>query len=156
MKIYDVMTPDLKTVQAGATAADAARKMKDFNVGILPVMESGEAIGVITDRDLAVRVLVQGGDIGQVLIRQIMTPDVLWMYEDEDLDDAIEVMGHRKISRLLVKDRNGRLSGIVSAADVAALSTPERVGDLMKVLGTSYWRKHLETVPPLRQHSFET
>jgi CBS domain-containing protein len=120
--------------------------MRDLNVGILPVVEAGEAIGVVTDRDLVLRVMADGRETNEVPLWQVMTSDVLWMFEDEDLDEAIDAMAERKISRLLVKSRQGALIGIVSAADVAALCTPEQVGALMNALGTAYWQKHLEAI----------
>jgi CBS domain-containing protein len=122
--------------------------MRDFNVGVLPVVRQGIPIGVVTDRDLAVRVIAESRDPSKMHVGEAMTSEVFWVYEDEDLDRAIEAMGNWKISRLFVKSHDGKLSGIVSAADIAALSTPERVSDLMRVLGASYWEKHLETVAP--------
>ena len=146
MKLYEAMTVDPQTISSEATAQDAAIMMRDHNVGILPVMENGNAIGVVTDRDLAIRALAGSSDPSHLPISQVMTPEVLWIYEDEYLDDAIEAMSDRKISRLLVKNRNGKLIGILSAADVATLSTRKRAGDLMRVLGGSYRHNHIASV----------
>ena len=143
MKLHEAMTVDPQTISSEATAHDAAIMMRDHNVGILPVMENDNAIGVVTDRDLAIRALAGSRDPSHVPISQVMTPEIFWMFEDEYLDDAIEAMSDRKISRLLVKNRNGKLIGILSAADVATLSTRKRAGDLMSVLGGSYRHNHI-------------
>lgn len=148
MKVYEVMTSEVECIGTDATVDEAARKMRDLNVGVLPVMKHGHLAGVVTDRDLAIRVLAVPRDPAHTLVGDAMTAEVYWVYDDEDLDRAIEAMGVWKISRLMVKSRDGQLTGIVSAADIAALSTPERVADLMRVLGTAYWEKHLEKVAP--------
>lgn len=146
MKLHEAMTVNPQTISSDATAREAALLMKEHNVGILPVLESGRAIGVVTDRDLAIRALAVSSDPSHVPISEVMTPEILWMYEDEFLDDAIEAMSDKKISRLLVKSRSGEMVGILSAADVAALSTRKRAGDLMNVLGGSYRHNHISAV----------
>lgn len=143
MRLYEAMTVDPQTISSEATARDAALMMRDHNVGILPVMQDGKAVGVVTDRDLVIRALTDASDPAQVSISQVMTPEILWMFEDEYLDDAIEAMIDKKISRLLVKNRGGKLIGILSAADVGTLGTRKRAGDLMNVLGGSYRHNHI-------------
>ena len=149
MKLFEAMSKSPQTISSEATAKEAALMMRDHNVGILPVIENGIAVGVVTDRDLVIRALTESNDPSQVPISTVMTPEIFWMYEDEYLDDAIEAMSDRKISRLLVKNRGGNLIGILSAADVATLGTRKRAGDLMSVLGGSYRHNHIASAAVL-------
>ena len=145
MRLYEAMTLNPQTISLQATVRDAALLMQEQNVGILPVMENDAPIGVVTDRDLALRALTQSNDPSNLPISEVMTPEILWMYEDEYLDDAIEAMIDRKISRLLVKNRSGKLIGILSAADISTISARKRVGDLMSALGGTYRQNHIAT-----------
>jgi len=149
MKLFEAMSKSPQTISSEATAKEAALMMRDQNVGILPVMENGIAVGVVTDRDLVIRALTESNDPSQIPVSKIMTPEILWMYEDEYLDDAIEAMSDQKISRLLVKNRSGTLIGILSAADVATLGMRQRAGDLMSVLGGSYRHNHIASAAVL-------
>lgn len=146
MQIYEAMTPEVQTVAGDSTIQETAAIMDRFHIGMLPVLENGDPVGVVTDRDLAVRALTAAFDPTRITIRQVMTPQVLWMYEDDDLDAAIELMSEHKISRLVVKSRSGDMVGILSAADIAVMSGHEKIGELMQVLGCAYWKKHMATV----------
>lgn len=146
MQIYEAMTPEVQTVGAETTVQETAAIMDQFVIGMVPVMDNGSLIGVVTDRDLTIRALTQTFDPARTTIRQVMTPAVLWMYEDDDLDKAIELMAEKKISRLVIKSRDGELVGILSAADIAVMTSHDKLGELMQVLGCAYWKQHLATV----------
>jgi CBS domain-containing protein len=140
------MTPDVQTIAANSTIQETAALMNEFFIGMVPVMEDGVPIGVVTDRDLAIRALNDGLDPTRTTVRQVMTPEVLFMYEDDDLDAAIELMSEKKVSRLVVKSKSGAMVGILSAADIAVMTSHEKIGELMQVLGCTYWKKHIATV----------
>jgi CBS domain-containing protein len=121
------MTPDVKTVSAETSLNDAARKMRVWDIGILPVVENDVVVGVITDRDIAIRGLGEGYDLDAASVRDVMTPEVFWCYEDNVLTEAVKVMEENRVHRLLVLDEWKRLVGILSLEDLAAHMNSDRL-----------------------------
>ncbi|HWV38347.1 MAG TPA: CBS domain-containing protein [Vulgatibacter sp.] len=117
--VRDLMTRDPKYVEPEVPARDAARLMREEDAGIVPVVLDGRVLGVITDRDLTVRVLAEGRDPGMVKCREVMTGDVQTCHPDDRLTDAVRIMGEENVRRLPVVGRDGRLQGILSMTDVA-------------------------------------
>lgn len=150
MKTYDVMTQDVQVIGGHATVQQAARMMADQRVGCLPVVEGGHAIGVLTDRDIVLRVVSQGMDPRTAQVVSVMTPNVVFVYDDQPIHEAIEVMCREHISRLLVKNRSGCLVGLLSSADIAALAGSDEIAEVSESLGESYWQSHLFAVDPTR------
>lgn len=129
MKIQDVMTKNPATVTPDAPATEAARIMKDEDVGVVPVVENNESrklVGVITDRDLAVRLVAEGRD-GQTLVRDAMSAGHLHTGRaDDELDTAMEQMAREQVRRIPIVDERGSLVGIVSQADIVLKARDER------------------------------
>ena len=120
MRIQDVMTKNPATVTPDAPASEAARIMKDQDVGAVPVVEDNESrklVGVITDRDLAVRLIAEGRD-GQSRVRDVMSPQVHTRRPDDDLDDVMDTMAREQVRRIPIVDERGALVGIVAQADI--------------------------------------
>ena len=117
--VRDLMTPSVEMIAPDATVAEAARKMRDLNVGSLPVVDGERLMGVVTDRDLSIRSTAEGHDPNASKVRQVMSPEVTWVFEDEPADMAASMMRQRQIRRLPVLDRNDKLVGIVALADIA-------------------------------------
>ena len=117
--VREVMTRGVEVIGPDASLAEAARKMRDLNVGSLPVVDGERLLGVVTDRDLSVRATAEGKDPNATKIRQVMSPEVTWVFEDEPADMAASMMRQRQIRRLPVLDRNDKLVGIVALADLA-------------------------------------
>src|SRR5258708_4129455 len=113
------MTRRVEGVAPGDTLQDAAQKMRSMDIGVLPVCQDDQLIGMITDRDIAVRSVAQGEDPSAVQVCDTMTQDLVFCYEDEDVEKAARLMEQRQIRRLPVLDRNRRLVGIVSLGDLA-------------------------------------
>jgi CBS domain-containing protein len=113
------MTRQVEGVAPGATLQDAAQKMRSMDIGVLPVCQDDQLVGMITDRDIAVRSVAQGQDPGAAQVCDAMTQDLVFCYEDEDVEKAARLMEQRQIRRLPVLDRNRRLAGIVSLGDLA-------------------------------------
>lgn len=128
MKIQDVMTRDPSTVTPDASAREAARIMKEEDVGIVPVVEgkgSRQLIGVVTDRDLAVRLVAEGRD-ADTRVRDVMSSGRLATCSpDADIDDAMDTMASEQVRRIPIVDERGSLLGIVSQADVARKAKDE-------------------------------
>jgi CBS domain-containing protein len=133
MKIRDIMTPDVECVRRDNTLEEAAVKMKDLDVGSLPVCDGDRIEGIITDRDIAIRAVAEGRDPTSTQVREVMSRSVMHCYDDEDTEDAARLMQERQIRRILVLNRDERLLGIVSLGDLAAeTGNPERVGRILQ------------------------
>ncbi len=118
MKCQEVMKKNVHCVTPQTTVAAAAQKMRDENVGFLPVCdESKKVLGTLTDRDLAIRV-VAGSLTSQVPVRDVMTEEVVTCRADDDLKTAQTVMGERKKSRIICVDERGDLAGVISLSDL--------------------------------------
>jgi CBS domain-containing protein len=118
MKVREAMTQDVCLATPDQSICDAARVMAQIDAGALPVEQDDRLIGVITDRDIAVRA-VAAGKSPDTKVRDVMSREVLYCYEDQDLDDVIRNMGNIKVRRLPVLSRDKRLVGIISLGDLA-------------------------------------
>jgi CBS domain-containing protein len=118
MKISNVMSQDVQLIKPDDTIRSAAALMKKIDAGLLPVTENDRLIGMITDRDIAIRGVAEG--MGpDAKVRNTMSPEVKYCFEDEDVAHVAENMADLQIRRLPVMDRNKRLVGIVSLSDLA-------------------------------------
>jgi CBS domain-containing protein len=117
--VRDVMTRGVETAPPDATIADVARRMRDLDVGSLPVTDGTRLLGIVTDRDLSVRATAASKDPSTTKVREVMSPELAWIFDDEPADAAARVMRERQIRRLPVLDRSDRLVGMVSLADLA-------------------------------------
>lgn len=126
MKVRDIMTTQLVTVAPSATVADAARKMRDADIGNVLVTDDGRPVGIITDRDIAVRVVAEGKDVNQAQVGDFMSTELITGLPDWDVEDAAEILAEEQIRRLPVVE-NGRLVGIVSLGDIAVQLMEEEV-----------------------------
>jgi len=137
MKLREIMIRSVETVEPVALIREAAAKMKQAYVGMLPVVDKGYVIGVVTDRDLVVRGLSRKTD--QITVREAMTPNPICLLPDAEVDLAVEAMKVNHIGRVLVTDETGHLRGVLSAADIAvAFAGDTRVGKLATTLGSSH------------------
>jgi CBS domain-containing protein len=118
MKVSNVMSRDVQIVDPDQTLRDAAATMKQLDAGVLPVGENDKLIGMITDRDIAVRGIAEGRG-PDTKIRDVMTHEVKYCFEDEDVDHVVENMAELQVRRLPVMNRDKRLVGIVSLGDLA-------------------------------------
>ena len=127
MNVNEIMTCNAETIDSQATLVEAAQKMKQLDVGALPVWESGELAGMITDRDITVRGVAQGKDPTKTRVNEVMTPEVFYCFADDDIHEAAELMEEKCIHRLLVLDETNEPAGFVSLADFAVKSRDERL-----------------------------
>ena len=119
MKVREAMTGDVCLTNPDRTIREAARIMADKDIGALPVGENDRLVGMITDRDIAIRAVAQGKG-PDTPVREVMTTEkVLYCYDDEDLDHVAKNMGEQQVRRLPVVNREKRLVGIVSLGDLA-------------------------------------
>lgn len=127
MKVKDAMTSEVRMVSPAQTIRDAARLMAELDVGALPVAEHDRLVGMITDRDIAVRAVAEGLP-AETPISKIMSPEVLYCFEDQRLEEVTRNMGDVQVRRLPVVNRDKRLVGIVAFADLARSEQPTTVG----------------------------
>jgi CBS domain-containing protein len=121
------MTRNLEEIPPDATLKDAAQKMKSMDFGALPVCQSGQVLGILTDRDITIRAVADGCDPTQTHVRDAMTTNVVFCYDDEDVQQATELMEQKQIRRLLVLDHDKHPVGIVSLGDIATRVRDERL-----------------------------
>jgi len=133
MKIKEIMTTDVEYVWPDDTLQEAALKMRDLDVGPMPVCDRDRIAGMLTDRDIAVRAVAEGRDPRSTRVRDAMTRDIIFCYEDEDVEEAARLMQARQVRRILVLNRARRLVGIVSLGDLAAAAgDPQQVGEVFQ------------------------
>lgn len=124
MKVSDIMTPSVDSIQSTRTIGDAARIMADHDVGVLPVLSNRALVGIVTDRDIAVRG-VAAGIAPEAPIRRVMTEEVTVCSPDDEVEDVLEIMSTEQIRRLPVSRGGEEVIGIVTLAD-AARRDPEK------------------------------
>src|SRR4051812_20043534 len=113
MQVGQVMTRGVKSVRPDASVLDAARAMRRLNVGALPVTEGGCPVGMLTDRDIAVRAIARGLDPARTPVGQIMSTDLVACGPEDPLDEAVRAMKEEQIRRIPVVNRSGRLAGML-------------------------------------------
>jgi CBS domain-containing protein len=117
-ELRDLMSRDVQVVSPDMTIGDAAKKMRDGDFGMMPVGENDRLIGVISDRDIAIRGVAEGKGAG-TKIRDVMSDGITCVYEDHSVEEAVAIMSEHQVRRLPVLDRNKRLVGIVALGDLA-------------------------------------
>lgn len=127
MLIRDIMTTDVELVNPDIKMSDAAKKMRDLDIGFLPVGENDRLVGMLTDRDIAVRGVARGKNPDEESIRDIMTPEIHYCSADQELEEAMEIMKDKQIRRLVVLNDQKRLVGVFSLGDVALGTEDKRL-----------------------------
>ncbi len=124
MKISEVMTREVEVISPDASLREAARKMDDLNVGVLPVCDGQRLVGILTDRDITVRSTSIGESPDVTRVDEVMTDEIWWCHEDDDAQDVAHRMGEKQIRRMPVIDHNRMLVGIVALGDLATDHIP--------------------------------
>lgn len=132
MKVSEIMTHGIESVQTSDTVLHAAERMKDLDIGSMAVFEKDNAVGILTDRDIAVRVVGQSLNPLHTSVGEVMTKDPAVCQEDNDLEQAAKIMENYKVRRLLVKDNEGNFSGILTIDDIALRGGSQLVTDIIK------------------------
>lgn len=132
MLVRDCMTKAVEIGEPGMSLRHAAQKMRDGDFGVLPIGENDRLIGMITDRDIAVRAVAEGKDPLHTKVREVMSDRVLYCFEDQTTEEVARNMGENQIRRLPVLSRQKRLVGILSLGDLAASEKdPEHAKDAL-------------------------
>lgn len=122
------MTTDVQVIRPDSPISEAANHMRSLNIGALPVCDGQRLVGMITDRDIAIRAVAESRDLNNTRVRDCMSPEVSYCFDDDNVQDAEHLMEEKQIRRLPVLTREKKLSGIVAMADLATAT-----GDLQQV-----------------------
>jgi CBS domain-containing protein len=129
--VKDAMTSEVKTATPSQSLTDAAKLMKQEDVGSVPVVDGNRLVGLLTDRDIVVRGIADGSDPNAVQVGAIASRDVVTVRPDDDLDEALRLMAQHQVRRLPVVD-DGQLVGVVATADVAHEAKEKDVGHVVE------------------------
>jgi CBS domain-containing protein len=130
--IRDVMTSDPCTIDVGKSVAYAAKMMRDEDVGLAPIVEGDKLIGMLTDRDIAIRVVAEGRSPDQVTVGEVASTQVVTIDPQQDLAVALRIMAMHQVRRLPVVEQDGKLVGVVAQADVAREGDDSKTGELVQ------------------------
>ena len=125
MKIREIMTTNVECVAPDTGAEDLALKMKTLDVGFIPICENDRLVGTVTDRDIVVRGLADGKDIATCKASDMMTKDVHWCFEDQDVKEVAKQMRDKDVRRMLILNQGKRLVGVVSIGDISKVEEKE-------------------------------
>ena len=136
MKCKEIMTKDPVCCLPDEGVQKAAKLMRDENVGVIPIIEDEDTktlLGIVTDRDLAIRVVAEGRDVGGTRIKDVMTTGAVSCRPDDDLQKALDAMEENQVRRIPVVDHNQKIVGIIAQADVATrLSEPKKTAEVVE------------------------
>jgi CBS domain-containing protein len=130
--IKDVMTANPCSINADQSVAYAAKMMRDEDVGVAPIVQGEKLIGMLTDRDIAIRVVAEGKDPEQVKVSDVASKQIVTIDPQQDLDEALRIMAKHQVRRLPVVEEDGRLVGVVAQADVAREGDDTKTGRLVE------------------------
>ena len=119
MQVHEIMTPEVERLPKDASIHEVARQMKALDVGMIPVYDGDRLVGMVTDRDIILRVVAEGREPTSTPAHTVMTPEVIYCFEDQTVEEAAQVMEQHQIRRLIVLNQDKRLVGIVSLGDLA-------------------------------------
>src|ERR1044071_3017748 len=133
MKLSEIMTRDVAILQPDDTLHFAAQKMRDRDIGFLPVCDGESLMGVLSDRDIAIRALADAMDINVMLGRDLMTTPAIYCFDDQDVTEAAKVMGENQIRRLVILGReNQRVVGVISLGDLVRKGITDLSGQVLQ------------------------
>jgi CBS domain-containing protein len=130
--IKNVMTSNPCSIDAEKSVAYAAKMMKEEDVGLAPIVEGDKLIGMLTDRDIAIRVVAEGRNPDQTKVRDVASKQVVTIDPQQELDEALRIMAKHQVRRLPVVEEDGKLVGVVAQADIARKGDDKQTGALVE------------------------
>jgi CBS domain-containing protein len=131
--VRDAMTKDPRSIGAAESVVDAARAMREEDIGSLPITDDEQLVGMITDRDITTRVVSEAADPKTTSVGDVCSRDVISVEADNDHEEALALMARHQVRRLPVVE-NGRLVGIVAQADIARTENEKKTGELVEAI----------------------
>jgi CBS domain-containing protein len=130
MKVRDAMHGKVEWAQPTETVQSLAKRMRDLDIGSIPIGENDRLIGMVTDRDLALRAVADGRDPALLTAREVMSKGIVYCRDDEELEDAVRIMEQKQIRRLPVIDDKKRMVGILSLGDISHSASRQLTGEV--------------------------
>jgi CBS domain-containing protein len=130
--VSQIMTSNPCTIDADKDVAYAAKMMKDEDVGVAPIVEGDQLIGVLTDRDIAIKVVAEGRDPKATTVRDVASTTLVTVDPQQDLDEALRLMAQHQIRRLPVVEEDGKVVGILAQRDIALEADDARTGEVVE------------------------
>jgi CBS domain-containing protein len=130
--VRELMSSNPRSIESDQPVVEAAKIMRDEDVGLVPVVEGERLIGTVTDRDIAIRVIAEQKDPSSVRVQEIASTDLVTVDPQQDLDEALRLMARHQVRRLPVVEEDGRLVGVVAQADVARHADAQRTGEVVE------------------------
>ena len=130
--IRKVMTSNPRSLASGSSTVEAARLMRDEDVGIVPIVEGEKLVGTVTDRDIVTRVVAEGKTPESVTVGEIASRELVTIDPQQDLDDALRLMARHQVRRVPVVEEDGTLVGIVAQKDVAMHASEAQTGEVVE------------------------
>jgi CBS domain-containing protein len=131
-KISEVMTTNPRTVDPTTSIVDAARLMRDEDVGPIPIVENNQCVGILTDRDIVLRVVADGKDPATTTVGDVASRDLITIDPEQTLDEAARLMAQHQVRRLPVCEEDGNLVGIIAQADLALTAPEKTTGEVVE------------------------
>jgi CBS domain-containing protein len=131
-QVRDLMTDNPRAIDAERPVADAAKLMRDEDVGIAPIVQGDKLVGTLTDRDIAIRVVAEGRDPDSTAVREVASTDLVTIDPAQSLDEALRLMAQHQVRRLPVVEEDGRLVGVLAQADVARHGDDTETGQVVE------------------------
>jgi len=144
VRCREIMTTDVKTVERNTPIRDVAARMREGDVGSMPVAENGKLVGIVTDRDIVVRAVAEGRE-PSTPVGEVMTTEIFSVGPDDFAFEAVRLMGDKQVRRVPVVNNDGSLAGVIAMADVALEMEDEReIAETLEEIssGSSFWSKN--------------
>ena len=125
MKVREIMTSNVECVGPDTLVHELADKMKTLDVGFVPICDNDRIVGTVTDRDIVIRGIAGGKDLASTKAREIMSNEVFWCFEDQDVRSVARLMSEKEVRRMLILNKNKRLVGVVSIGDISKVEHTE-------------------------------
>ena len=130
--IRDVMTHNPSALPSSSSAVEAARMMRDEDIGLIPIVEGDRLVGTVSDRDIAIRIVAEGKEPDRINVGEIASRELVTIDAAQELDEALRLMAKHRVRRLPVVEKDGKLIGIVAQADVAKHATSAQTGEVVE------------------------
>lgn len=138
MKVQELMHEGVTWVEPDAPVSLISEKMREEDIGSVPVGENDRLIGMVTDRDIALRSFANGRDIAKLTARDLMSEGIVYCRDNEEVEDAVRIMEQKKIRRLPVIDKDKRMVGMLSLGDISAGSPQSLSGEVMRAVSAHH------------------
>jgi CBS domain-containing protein len=132
MKVREMMHKGLETVAPETPVTMLAKKMKEYDVGAIPIEADSRLVGMVTDRDIAIRAVTNGMDISKLTAKDVMTKEIISCRDDEDVNDAVRLMESKQIRRLPVLDKDQKMVGMLSLGDISHAMSRDITAEVAK------------------------